>query len=85
MKITINGSPKEFAELLDVLGGMENAEKKEELPPLLTELAEDEKINDLTGAICNTGTKNTSPEDAVDQKAEELARMVVESMRIFDD
>lgn len=45
MKITINGSPKELAEFLDALGGMENAEKKHELPPLLTDLAENKNTN----------------------------------------
>ncbi len=85
MKITINGSPKELAELLDALGGMENAEENHELPPLLTELAKDEKTNDSTGLFGTQVQKNTSLEDAVDQKSEELARMVLESTRIFDD
>lgn len=45
MKITINGSPKELAELLDTLGGMENAEENHELPPLLTELSKNKNTN----------------------------------------
>lgn len=68
MKITINGSPKELAELLDALGGMENAEKKEELPPLLTELAEDEKINELAAAIRNAGKENAPQVEAAKQE-----------------
>lgn len=42
MKIIINGSPKELAELAKVLGGMENKAKKADFPPFLTELAENE-------------------------------------------
>lgn len=59
MKITINGSPKELAELLDVLGGMENAEENHELPPLLTELADDEKRNKMANDIQHALVKTT--------------------------
>ena len=41
MKITINGSPKELFELAKLLGSTDNKDKKADLPPLLTELAED--------------------------------------------
>ena len=48
MKITIEGSPKELAELISALpNGAETEAKKPCFPPLLTELAEDEKINEL--------------------------------------
>lgn len=68
MKITINGSPKELAELLDVLGGMENAEENHELPPLLTELAEDEKINELAVAIRNASEENAPQVETAEQE-----------------
>lgn len=45
MKITINGSPKELAELLNLLGSTENEAEKAEFPPLLTELAENKNTN----------------------------------------
>lgn len=42
MKITINGSAKELTKLAIALSCMENEEKKPCLPPLLTEIAENE-------------------------------------------
>lgn len=39
MKIIIEGSPKELAKLAAVLNGAATAEKKTEIPPLLTELS----------------------------------------------
>ena len=51
MKITINGSAKELTELAIALSYMENEEKKPYFPPLLTKLAEDEKINELAENI----------------------------------
>ncbi len=45
MKITIEGSPKELAELAKVLNGSETAaEKKADIPLLLTELADNNAI-----------------------------------------
>ncbi len=58
MKITINGSAKELTELAIALSCMESDEKKADFPPLLTELAEDEKINELSEAIRNAGKEN---------------------------
>lgn len=51
MKITINGSPKELAELAKVLNGTETEAKKADFSPLLTELTNDEKINELAEDI----------------------------------
>lgn len=51
MKITINGSPKELAELARALNGTETEAKKADFPPLLTKLAEDEKISELAEDI----------------------------------
>jgi len=59
MKITIEGSPRELAELAKVLNGGETAaEKMAELPLLLTDLSEDEKIKELAEAIRNVGKEN---------------------------
>lgn len=44
MKITIEGSYSELAELIKRLGCMETEAKKEELPPLLTELVKSNSI-----------------------------------------
>lgn len=44
MKITINGSPKELAELAKALVSAEDEVKKADLPPLLTELADEENL-----------------------------------------
>lgn len=73
MKITINGSPKELVELLDALGGMENAEENHELPPLLTELAEDEKINELGETIWNADKENAPQAESAEQKIKDFA------------
>lgn len=67
MKITINGSPKELAELLNLLGGTENEAEKAEFPPLLTELAEDEKINELAEAIRNADKENAPQAETAEQ------------------
>lgn len=48
MKFIIEGSQSELTELIKRLGGMETEAKKADFPPLLTELAEDEKINEFT-------------------------------------
>ena len=58
MKITINGSAKELAELARALNGTEPEMKKAYFPPLLTELAEDEKINELSETIRNADKEN---------------------------
>lgn len=69
MKITIKGSPMELAELLTVLNGGEvAAEKKAGFPPLLTELAEDEKINELAKAIRSTDEENAPQVEAAEQE-----------------
>lgn len=68
MKITIEGSQSELAELAKVLGGMENAEKKHELPPLLTELAEEEKINELGETIWNADKENAPQAETAKQE-----------------
>lgn len=82
MKITIEGSQSELAELAKVLGGMENAEKKHELPPLLTELAKDGKINELAEAIRNAGKENAPQVEAAEQKIEELSQMIKEGAHL---
>lgn len=43
MKITINGSAKELAELARALNGTETKEKKPYFPPLLTDIANSER------------------------------------------
>ncbi len=68
MKITINGSAKELIELAIALSCMENEEKKTCFPPLLTEHAEDEKINELAEAIWNADKENASQVEAAEQK-----------------
>ena len=68
MKITINGSPKELAELARALNGVESKAKKADFPPLLTELAEDEKIKVLAGAIRNADKENTPQSEAAEHK-----------------
>lgn len=68
MKITINGSPKEVSELLETLrDGVKEAEKTADLPPLLTELAEDEKINELAEAVRHAGKENAPQAETVEQ------------------
>ncbi len=44
MKITINGSPRELAELTEALNGTETEAKKADFPLLLTELARSNSI-----------------------------------------
>lgn len=78
MKITIKGSPKELAELAKVLVSTENKEKNADLPPLLTELAKNDKINEFAKAMrpalekINESTKrrkeNAPQMDATEQK-----------------
>ncbi len=70
MKITINGSPKELAELLDTLGGMENAEENHELPPLLTELSKNKNTNLFFG-------------DAHDQTSDDIAETIRHNREII--
>ncbi len=68
MKITINGSLKEVSELFETLrDGAKDAAKKADLPPLLTELAEDEKINELAEAIRNADKENAPQVEAAEQ------------------
>lgn len=67
MKITINGSPEELAELARTLNGMENKTKKPYFPPLLTELAEDAKINELAENIQNADKENTPQEETAER------------------
>lgn len=74
MKITIKCSPKELVEFAKVLGGTENAEKKHELPSLLTELAKDEKINKLAEAIRNADKENAPQAEAAEQEVPFLVR-----------
>lgn len=68
MKFIIEGSQSELIELLDALGGMATEAKKEELPPLLTELAEEEKINELAEAIRNADKENAPQAEAAEQE-----------------
>ena len=72
MKITINGSAKELTELAIALSCMENEEKKPYFPPLLTKLAEDEKINELAGAIRNAGKENAPQVEAAEHKENQV-------------
>lgn len=67
MKITIKGSLKELAELAKVLCDAENKEKNADFPPLLTELAEDEKINELAEAIRNADKENAPQAETAEQ------------------
>lgn len=68
MKITVNGSPKELAEFARALNGTETETKKAYFPPLLTELAEDEKINELSEAIRNTDKENAPQAETAEQE-----------------
>lgn len=75
MKITIEGSPKEVAELLNALpNGTENNAKKPYFPPLLTELTENEKINELVEAIRNADEENAPQVEAAEQEVPFLVR-----------
>lgn len=67
MKITINGSPEELAELARTLNGMETKTKKPYFPPLLTELAENGKINELAKAIQNADKENAPQSEATER------------------
>lgn len=68
MKITINGSPKELAELAKAHVSAEKEVKKADLPPLLTELVEDEKINNLAEAIRNADKENAPQAETAEQE-----------------
>ncbi len=68
MKITINGSAKELTKLAIALSCMESEEKKTCFPPLLTKLAENEKINELAEAIRNADKENTPQSEAAEHK-----------------
>lgn len=70
MKITINGSAKELTELAIALSCMESEAKRADLPPLLAELAEDEKINELSEAIRNAGKENAPQSETAEQNYE---------------
>ncbi len=74
MKITIKGSPAELAGLAKVLCGAESEEKKADFPPLLTELAEDEKINELAEAIRSTDEENAPQAETAEQEEPFLVR-----------
>lgn len=75
MKITIEGSPKEVAELLNALpNGAGVKVKKPYFPPLLTKLTEDEKINELAEAIRNTDEENAPQVEAAEQEVPFLVR-----------
>lgn len=68
MKITIKCSPKELAELITTLpNGAEIKAKKPYFPPLLTELTEDEKINELAEAIRNADKENAPQAETAEQ------------------
>lgn len=69
MKITIKGSPKELVELTKVL----NSTEKAVFPPLLTELAEDEKLNSLAEAIRNANKENAPQTETAEQKIKDFA------------
>lgn len=88
MKITINGSAKELTELAIALSCMESEAKRADLPPLLAELAEDEKINEPAEAIRNANKENTPQEKTAERdipfihfkpKFEEWIRIVREA------
>lgn len=73
MKITIEGSPKELAKLAAVLNGEPTAEKKAEIPPLLTDLVSekfggDNKINELAEAIRNADKGNDPQAETAEQE-----------------
>lgn len=74
MKITIEGSSRELAEIAKVLNGAATAEKKAGIPPLLTELTgekfsgDDDKINELAEAIQNAGKENAPQVEAAEQE-----------------
>lgn len=85
MKIIISGSPKELAELARVLNSAENVGKKAELPPLLTELANDE-ISKMTAALdevnktakqrSGRGQKNAPQVEAAEQEEDFVPPLV---------
>lgn len=86
MKITIEGSPKEAAGLIKaLLSGAEAEAKKPYFPPLLTELAEDEKINELAEAIQNVGKESAPQVEAAEHQdnqalSREEAKEIVKCM-----
>lgn len=58
MKITIESSPKEVAELMKALLNVaEPTAKKPYFPPLLTEFAEDEKIKEFSDEVSHALNK----------------------------
>lgn len=79
MKIIIEGSQKELAELLIKFSGTKD------LPPLLTDLVKDERINDLTEAIQNTYKENAPQEEAAERQenqglSREEAKAIINGM-----
>ncbi len=68
MKFIIEGSQSELTELIKRLSGIETEAKKADFPPLLTELAEDEKIDELSEAIQNADKVNAPQAETAEQK-----------------
>lgn len=77
MKITIEGSPQEVAELLNALpNGTETKAKKPYFPPPLTELAEDETITGLAEANRNVGKENAPQAETAEQETKMIVDML---------
>jgi len=74
MKFIIEGSQSELTELIKRLGGIETEKKKDYIPPLLTELAEDEKINEPTEAVRNADKENAPQVEVAEQEIPFLVR-----------
>ncbi len=68
MKFIIEGSQSELTELIKRFGGIETEKKKDYIPPLLTELPEDEKINELAEAIRNADKDNAPQAETAEQR-----------------
>lgn len=87
MKIIIEGSPKELAKLAAVLNGAATAEKKAEIPPLLTELASEklsgnDKINELAEAIRNVVKENAPQTETAEQSGDVgIAKQSIDNLR----
>lgn len=72
MKITIEGSQSELTELIKRFGGIENEKKKDYIPPLLTELAKDEKNNELAVAIRNASKENAPQAETAERQQNQV-------------